>query len=69
MLTLRDSLLVTGTLAAVLLYQNGSRYFAKWKGARVRQLNPLIPAQIPDDDDDANWDNGYGNLYKNNYIQ
>ena len=50
MLTLRESLIVTGTIVGVLLYQNGARMYAKWWGIRERRLNPLVPAQIPTTD-------------------
>uniref|UniRef100_A0AAV2ZAR8 Cytidyltransferase-like domain-containing protein n=1 Tax=Lagenidium giganteum TaxID=4803 RepID=A0AAV2ZAR8_9STRA len=46
MLTVRDASIVATTVLAVLVYQNGARYYAAWKGKRARELNPLIPAQI-----------------------
>ncbi|KAJ0405960.1 hypothetical protein P43SY_005526 [Pythium insidiosum] len=51
MLRPRDGLVAVATLAAVLLWQNGARVYATWQGRRTRALNPLIPAQIADDDD------------------
>ena len=49
-LSTRDLAVVCGTTLAVLAYQNGRRYYAKWLGQQARELNPLIPAQISTDD-------------------
>jgi hypothetical protein len=46
MLTLRESLIITGTIVGVLLYQNGARMYAKWWANRKRRFNKLVPAQI-----------------------
>lgn len=51
MLTARDSCVVLGTALALLAYQNGATYYARWKGERARQQNPLIPSQIATTDD------------------
>lgn len=51
MLTARDSCVVVATALALLAYQKSATYYARWKGARARELNPLIPAQIATTDD------------------
>ncbi|KAF1323448.1 Rna methyltransferase, trmh superfamily protein, partial [Globisporangium splendens] len=51
MLTARDSCVVLATALALLTYQHGVNYYARWKGERARRRNPLIPAQIVTTDD------------------
>uniref|UniRef100_K3X656 tRNA/rRNA methyltransferase SpoU type domain-containing protein n=1 Tax=Globisporangium ultimum (strain ATCC 200006 / CBS 805.95 / DAOM BR144) TaxID=431595 RepID=K3X656_GLOUD len=51
MLTARDSCVVLATALALLTYQHGVNYYARWKGERARRHNPLIPAQIAITDD------------------
>lgn len=54
MLTARDLCVAAGAALALLAYQHSASQYAQWKGRRARTLHPLIPAQIPDDDDDSN---------------
>ncbi|GAB9475211.1 Rna methyltransferase, trmh superfamily protein [Globisporangium polare] len=51
MLTARDSCVIAATALALLAYQKSSSYYARWKGARARERDPLIPAQIAATDD------------------